>query len=329
MEKKSDQMYSKFLQVSRETGLPVKKVLDVFFILSTGEPVNNNQLLQKVGISRNVLNQLKQALSQLLKPPSKDTQIAPDVLSQIKKLYQNGYRSEEQWWSFLENRQYQKVVDLLKSIQDKRPRPKRQYDQFTATLETTARRSSLLHFFEDVREKSLLFLGDDDFTSVATASLGKAKRIFVVDIDDRVLNEIGDVSENRNLEIETARYDARKKLPKDLVGKFDVVFTDPPYTPAGIKLFVSRAVKALDLNNRAARIYVCYGNSDKAKERFLPIYDVFSDSGLMIRWIFDKFNRYHGAYAIGSSSSLFVTEVTPQIKSLIKGDYDKPIYTNN
>jgi len=124
-------------------------------------------------------------------------------------------------------------------------------------------------------------------------------------------------------------YDARKPLPPSYFGKFDIVFTDPPYTGEGIKLFVSRAIQALDPLNQAARIYVCYGNSDRAKERFLPIYEIFSSSGLMLRWVFDKFNRYQGADSIGSASSLFVLDVTSKTKSLITKNYDKPIYTNN
>ena len=109
-------------------------------------------------------------------------------------------------------------------------------------------------------------------------------------------------------------------------GKFDTVFTDPPYTPEGISLFVSRAIETLDKKNQTARVYVCYGNSDRAKERFLPIQDVLTDSGLMLRWVF-RFNRYEGAESVGSASSLYIAEVTPRTKPLIRGNYDKSIYT--
>jgi len=322
-------MYSKFLEVSKETGVSVKKILDVFFLLSTGESIDNTKLLQKVGVSKNVLNQIKQSLSSLLKPVSKDTQLNTEGLNKIKQLYPKGFASEEELWSILEDDQFKDIVKLFQSVRKKQPLPKREYDQFTATTETTARRASLLSFFGDVKEKKLLFLGDDDFTSVATASLKEAEKIVAVDIDERILGEIQGLSNNHGFEIETVKYDARKKLPKELIGVFDVVFTDPPYTPEGFNLFISRAIEALDPNNKAARVYACYGNSDGAKERFLPIYEVLTNSGLMMRWVFDKFNKYQGAESIGSSSSLFVTEITSRIKSTIKGDYDKPIYTNS
>ncbi len=323
-----DNMYSKFLEVSKKTGVPVKKVLDVFFLLSTGESIDNTELLQGVGVSKNALNQVKKSLSSFLKPASKNTQLNSEGSSKAKQLFAEGFTSEEGLWGILEGDQFRETVNLLQSIKKIRPSPKREYDQFTATTETTARRASLLSFFGDVKGKKLLFLGDDDFTSIATASLREAEKIVTLDIDERILREIQDLSNSHELDIKTVKYDARKKLPKELVGKYDVVFTDPPYTPEGFNLFVSRAIETLDPTNKAARVYACYGNSDRAKERFLPIYEVLISSGLMARWVFDKFNRYQGAESIGSSSSLFVAEITPKTKPTIKGDYDRPIYTN-
>ncbi len=322
-------MYLRFLEVSKETGVPVKKVLDVFFLLSTGKPVDNNELLQRVGVSKNALNQVKKSLSSFLKSTSKDAQLNPEGLNNAKQLFPGGFVREEGLWTIFEGGQFRETVGLLQSIKEKRPSSKREYDQFTATRETTARRATLLSFFGDVKGKKLLFLGDDDFTSIATASLKEAERIVAVDIDERILREIHDLSGSHGFGIETVEYDARKKLPKELKGKFDIVFTDPPYTPEGFNLFVSRAIETLDRNNKAARVYACYGNSDRAKERFLPIYEVFTNSGLMMRWVFDKFNRYQGAESIGSSSSLFIAEITPKTKPVVKGNYERPIYTDN
>lgn len=174
-----------------------------------------------------------------------------------------------------------------------------------------------------------MFLGDDDFTSVAVAGLNLAHQVTVLDIDQRILETIGQISTEKELEIKTMAGDVRKPLPPEVIKGFDVVFTDPPYTPEGVSLFLSRGIEALDPENLAARIYFCYGNSDRAKERFLPIYESIFKNGLMVRYVFDKFNRYVGAESIGSASSLFVTEVTSKTKAGISGKYDKPIYTNN
>lgn len=323
-------MYSDFLEVSKQTGVPVKKVLDVFWHLSKGKAIGNNELVRLVGVSRNALNQVKKALSAYLNPTRNDTSLREEVLGKMCVLYDNNYLVEERLLATLtEDDIYKRSVELLSHYRDKRPAPKRSYDQFTATVETTAKRVALLAFLGDVKAKRILFLGDDDFTSVVAANIKSAQDIAVVDIDERILDNIGVISDELNLGIRGIKHDLRKPIPAELRGKFDTVFTDPPYTPEGINLFVSRAIEALDRKNQTARVYVCYGNSDRAKERFLPIQDVLTDSGLMLRWVFDRFNRYEGAESVGSASSLYIAEITPRTKPLIRGNYDKPIYTIN
>jgi len=322
---KREDIYSEFLKVSRELGLPVKKILDMVFILKDSGSVENNELLRRLGVSRNVLNQVKKLLSAYFTESSSRTSSLVGKLEGFGECFPAGYQTEEDIYKFLETNEFQKIIGILEDL--KRPSPRREFDQFIATVETMARRASLLNFMGDVRGKKILFLGDDDFTSVAIASLNSAKEITVLDIDEIILNGIKDASKKIDNHINTFKYDARKAPPSKFVNKFDVVFTDPPYTTAGISLFVSRAISFLDKRNSSARIYVCYGNSDRAKERFLPIYDVFVDSGLMIRWVLDKFNRYIGAESIGGSSTLFICDVTPKTKPEVKGFFNEAIYT--
>jgi len=326
----NNQIYLAILKISKKTGIPVKKIQDMLYALSSGESVENNQLARTIGVSRNALNQLKLHLSNYLKPTSKYTQLNTEATTDIKKMFSNHqYILEEALFDLLENRQYEENIEFLRRIHKFRPSPNREYDQFAATIETSARRAALLKFFGDIDGKRILFLGDDDFTSIAIARYLTAEKIEVFDIDERVLDNIGEISAKQNFGIKTVRYDARKGFPKELSSRYDVVFTDPPYTSEGVRLFTSRAVDAFDVKNQSARLYLCYGNSDRAKERFLPIYCVLADSGLMTRWIFDKFNRYNGAESIGNSSSLFICDVTPKTKPLIHGNYDRPIYTHN
>lgn len=324
-----EKIYSNFLEVSRRIGVPIKKILDLFFILSSGSPVENNELICRVGVSRNVLGQAKRALSLLLQPVSKNTVLKPETVKDIQKLYDQNYKVEESLWLSIEGGRFQETVELIASCQKSRPTPKRKFDQFSATTKTTARRAALLNFFGDIHGKRLMFFGDDDLTSIAVASYGTAREIVVLDIDERILKTIETASAKHGFKVRTLAYDARNELLVSLQGKFDVVFTDPPYTPSGMKLFISRSVQALDLKNQSARLYACYGNSDQAKERFLPIYEIFGNLGLMMRWVFDKFNRYHGAESIGSASSLFVCEATPKTKAIITGKYDQSIYTSH
>jgi len=326
---KNSEVFKLANKVCEKTGVPEKKIIDFLFFLKNGEPIENNELVRKLGVSKNVLNQIKEFFIAYLKAPSKNTELSTLGMKTFENCFHKNYQTEETLWKFLEDDMYLKNLELLQRYQDKRPKANREFDQFIATSETTARRASLLNFFEDLKDKRILFLGDDDFTSVAAANYKESSDITVLDIDDRMLGGINFFSEKEDLKIVTSHYDARKKLPSRFVKKFDVVFTDPPYTKEGVGLFTSRAIESLDLSNKSARIYICYGNSDRAKERFLPIYEEFNLSGFMTRWVFDKFNRYNGAESIGSSSTLFILNTTSKTKPLINGNYGKPIYTNN
>jgi predicted methyltransferase len=59
-----------------------------------------------------------------------------------------------------------KLKEFLEKYKNFRPKPKREYDQFFATEETLIRRVLILENFID-QNKEILFLGDDDLTSLA------------------------------------------------------------------------------------------------------------------------------------------------------------------
>lgn len=316
------------LEVSKEIGLPIRKILDMLSWIKDAGSMENNELLINLGVSRNVLNQVKAKLSSFFEASSSATTLSGEGKLKVQEISQFLGVKEESLLN-LDNQKIEQITKLLQKYQGQHPAPKRAYDQFIATSKTTAKRACLMDFFADIREKRILVLGDDDFTSLALASFTSAKLIQVVDIDERILQGVKNAAVEEGLAIEIAVYDACDKLPAIYKGKFDVVFCDPPYTADGIKLFLSRAIDALDAGNKSARIYLCFGNSDRAKERFLPIQEIITQSGLMIRWVFDKFNRYAGAESIGGSSTLFVCDITPKTRSLIKGSYDGEIYTNN
>jgi len=140
-----EKMYSEFLEVSKQTGVPVKKVLDVFWYLSRDEVVENNELVKRVGVSRNALNQVKKALSAYLIPSSRETSIKKGMIERVGGLYDTDYVVEESLLSILMKRDaYRQSVELLSSYKADRPSPRRDYDQFTATLPLRQRQKELL-----------------------------------------------------------------------------------------------------------------------------------------------------------------------------------------
>lgn len=315
------------LNLSKRSGVPVKKILDMLYLLKKRQSIDNVDLLQMVGLSRNVINQIKQGLSEYLVPPSESTSLSEAGVIFVDKLLLENYEATESMYKYLQNSDYQKSLEILQRTKGNMPDTARQYDQFIATRESTARRAALLNFLGDLEGKSIVFLGDDDFTSIATAVLKYASQITVLDIDKRILEQIEKISFHEKLDIKTEFYDARKRLNVSLKGKFDVVFTDPPYTPEGVSLFISRAIELLNTVNKAGRIYICFGTSDKAKERYVPIQRALSEAGLMIRYVLDGFTRYDGAESVGSSSNLYICEVTPRTRMTIEGEFKDEIYT--
>lgn len=210
-------------------------------------------------------------------------------------------------------------MDLQKEtneIKKHTPRPRREFDQFTATTKTTVDRAVLLTKNGDLRQKKVVFLGDDDLTSIASSMSEPSAQIEVLEIDRRIVALIKDTAREKRLNIKVREFDLRKDIPKELVGRFEVVFTDPPYTPGGVGLFLNQAIRLLKKSSES-KIYLCYGTSERAKERELAIQQVINERGLVVKNKFHAFNKYVGAKSIGSQSSLYELELTPRTRELV------------
>lgn len=224
-----------------------------------------------------------------------------------------------------------------------RPKPKRQYGQLGCTAETLEKRARLLSDQGDLKNKRILFLGDYDLTALACLPKAENSEIWVLDIDADVLSAVREGTRPTGLPreasaewgaIQTIAHDLRNPLPKRLRGYFEVVFTDPPYSPEGIALFLSRAIEALGKDGPTSsrfrgvkKIYLCYGTGEKARDRALKIQKIITEMGLLIQEVLPGFNLYPGARDIGGKSHLFILLPTPQTKPLVKGVYSAKIYS--
>lgn len=216
------------------------------------------------------------------------------------------------------------IQRILNRYQKQRPKARRNLDQFYATLETTAKRATFLQQKKVLSGRKLFFLGDDDLTSIAVSLISKPAEVTVADVDLRLLNYIKLIARREKMRIRTIKYDAKEKLPKILYRRFDFCFTDPPYTPSGCKLFLSRAIQSL---NKDGQIYLCYGYSPKSNERVLPIQSLINQAGLVIEEKIPQFNHYRGAASIGNQSSLYHLTQTPQTNPLITHQFKGSIYS--
>lgn len=321
-----DSAYTSLLRCSASTGVPMANVLSLFSVLYTSEKIENVDLVLAVGISKKTLNDIKEELNIFFEPTSTATSLSVVGRGLLQSIVPHLHLLEDPL-SYADTTK-KNIQAMLEKHTQSFPPPKRDLDQFTATKDTVSKRAILLNTLADIRQKRVAFIGDDDFTSVAISHF-QPQKVSVFDIDERVLAGIQKVAVTESCHIQTVHYDVFNTLPANLMGAFDVVFTDPPYTKQGMEIFLSRAIQLLDPSNQAARIYFCYGNADRAKERFFPIHQMVLDQGLMLRWVFDKFNRYTGAESIGSTSSLFICDVTPKTKPAIESTYYGTIYTNS
>ncbi|BET96654.1 adenosylmethionine decarboxylase [Xenorhabdus taiwanensis] len=223
----------------------------------------------------------------------------------------------------------QEISVLLEPIYNSRPKINVLLDQAHATLETSIRRVMLLLNNPRVFKQNILFLGDDDLTSLALMMAFKklghdcSENIFVKDIDQDLLIFIRDVAEQNNFVINTEYLDL--KLSNIYTKDFDIVLTDPPYTLSGLKLFLSRAISFTKNDN--SEILLSFGQKKPMEKQ--EVQRLFDNQNLLIRHIYPQFNKYHGGSIISNVSDLYVLSVTPQTYPTIPGEnnYSDKLYT--
>nr|MDO8114346.1 bis-aminopropyl spermidine synthase family protein [Candidatus Sigynarchaeota archaeon] len=213
---------------------------------------------------------------------------------------------------------HSRLFESLEEIVSARPNADVTLDQAKCTVDTLARRLLLLHAWHAFDGTSILFLGDDDFVSISSCIPEFTMDYFitdplnqkppfqatVLDIDDRIIAKINELAKGMMVRNLAARQDdVRQPLPADLRHAFDVVFTDPPYTVNGCKLFLSRAIDALKAE-RGSRIFLSFGHLPPFTMQTLQ--KMILDAGLSIEALYPAFNRYEGGNIIGNMSQLMV-----------------------
>ncbi|MDP6547370.1 MAG: bis-aminopropyl spermidine synthase family protein [Candidatus Woesearchaeota archaeon] len=135
--------------------------------------------------------------------------------------------------------------------------PKKIMDKSHKRFESDPKACQLLVSQEDIEKRieyikktcispgNIAVLGDDDFFSVNIANTGIFEKIYVFEIDKRIVNEINSIAKENNLPIICIQHDLRKRFLKKYLNKFDAIYTDSPYSPNGFSLFISRSIDLL------------------------------------------------------------------------------------
>ncbi|HXM57463.1 MAG TPA: bis-aminopropyl spermidine synthase family protein, partial [Candidatus Dormibacteraeota bacterium] len=185
------------------------------------------------------------------------------------------------------------------------PGSDRSLDHVAATPATAAARARFLAETFDLARATVVCLGDHDLTSLALAQLCPSADVRVVDVDERILAFVAGTAAERGWRVTPVFADLRVELPPTLRESADLVFTDPPYTPAGMRLFLARGLESLRRRD-VGRVVFCYGFGERQPALGLNVQAVFHGLHLVAEAILPRFNRYAGAEALGGVSSLYV-----------------------
>jgi len=219
---------------------------------------------------------------------------------------------------------FQPMLEKLKTYLGMRPKPMPWLDQAHGTPETALLRALFMLERGDVEGRKILFLGDDDFTSIAVGLLKAAEEIAVIDMDSRLLENIQQISKKEGFKITCVEWNLKNPLPQQLHHKYDVIFTDPPYTISGLILFISRGLIALQ-QRKGASIYLAFAHQPPKK--MLAMEKALNTMGIAIAEQIPKFNTYEGAEMFANTTFLARLEITEKAKPLITEAFDGKLYT--
>jgi hypothetical protein len=205
-----------------------------------------------------------------------------------------------------------------------RPVPLTKFDQAFGKPITALRRAYYLLEKGDLEGKSILLLGDDDFTSLGICLVNDKAKITVVDIDSRLLSVINSIAKEHSFSIKCQETDLRKELPRDLKNSFDVVMLDPPYTIAGLRLFLSRAIQAIK-KTPGKSIYLSYVH--RPPDELVEVHSEIIAHGLAVEELIPKFNLYEGAEMHANTTFMARLTTASATIGLITKDFEEKIYT--
>jgi N4-bis(aminopropyl)spermidine synthase len=210
------------------------------------------------------------------------------------------------------------------------PRARLELDQCHCTVDTKLRRLLAVHEAGALVGRRILLLGDDDLTALALHLLvqhhGSGSTIAslaIVDVDPALISFLAQELAEAPFPVTCTEHDLRRQLPPVLVGAFDTVVTDPPYTTPAARLFLSRAADALD--GGRGDVFLSYGSRRPGAAAQLQ--RVIVETGFVIQRLSRDFNEYVGAGVLGGTSHLYHLAAGGDLTPAVTGDFFAPLYT--
>jgi N4-bis(aminopropyl)spermidine synthase len=222
------------------------------------------------------------------------------------------------------------LIAAIDRLAKSAPRVRLDLDQCHCTVETKLRRVLAIHDADALVGRRILLLGDDDLTSLAIdrvvrrfGSGATITRLGVLDIDPEIVGFVRSELARAPFPVSTLEHDLREPLPASFLQAYDTVVTDPPYTIAAARLFLSRAADALA--GPDGDVFFSFGS--KRPEASFRVQQAIGQTGFVIRRLVRDFNEYVGAGVLGGTSHLYHLGATREVRPSVTGRFDAPLYT--
>ncbi|ABO36049.1 protein of unknown function DUF43 [Methanococcus maripaludis C5] len=283
-----------------------RAVEDILRCIYRNQPISTKKIGQYVKLPLPIVSKVRSILEResLLKRDDKGAVFSKEGVDFVEKELRLKLKSDLKCpvcsgKNIVFDEKFEKILKKHKTYAKLRPQVNTMIDQSFATPETAVARATIMADRGDLEGKRVLFVGDDDLASIPTAMTGLCSEVVVLDIDDRLLKLISEVSKKENLNIETVKWDFKNELPSEFVNKFDTIFTDPPYTLNGAVLFMSRGIEAL---GNDGILYLAF--SHKPVEEYIELQKSINNMNFLIYELIPGFNFYEGTEIIGNTTFL-------------------------
>jgi hypothetical protein len=253
-------------------------------------------------------------------------------LAQLPSLLEPCAACDTLGWSMPEQVQ-QELLPVIREICSQRPQVDVTLDQALATPETNLRRIAFLFENLPVTTRRLLFLGDDDWTSVCLAvALNALKKeyprnfsIQVFDIDSRIVSALNEWADSQKAPLKAEIMDLRQIEHTRGLEKADAVFTDPPYTKNGLDLFTGWGRNLLE---RGSPFFLCYPMRDPNGQ--FQVEGIWRRWGFTLRQLRLGWNQYEGNTMHAGQSALYwlVAAGEPEVE-LFDVELESGFYTQD
>jgi len=213
---------------------------------------------------------------------------------------------------------FNEKLEKLQTLLDLRGEPRTEIDQRYLTVDGIINRIDILKGMGLLSNHRILLIGDADLTGLAIAIFGDPTEVVVTDIDDRLSEIYFEANMEYDLPVRYVYHDMRIKIIAILRKQYSVVICEPPRTPAGIRVFLSRAAEIIE-NGDDHRILISLPYRGELIEPFHQTLDELKITDF-------KIHKEVNHYVDGDVSSFIELNPPEDVEPVLKTHHIRPFY---